>query len=165
MLIYHVSLCLFPCPSLIFCYFVFYSKMDLQSINDAAKMFMAKLFKAKKFMVKISRTIWPVLDLQWGLPALALFPLLRVPWPHSWIFDQGWTGLTSGSFSLQVLLLEVSPGQMKVQHPVKSLGCVTTTRPGVKPSLFSWLQVTQLEFQFSSGYLPWKEGIYCFEKN
>lgn len=38
--------------------------MDLQSINDAAKMFMTKLFKAKKFMVKIPRTLWPVLDLQ-----------------------------------------------------------------------------------------------------
>lgn len=101
-----------------FCYFVFYSKMHLQLINDAAKMVMAKLFKAKKFM-KIPRTIWPGPDPQALFsPALALFPLFSMT---SLIFDQGWTGLTSGSFSLQALLLEVSPGQMKVQHPVKSL--------------------------------------------
>lgn len=74
-----------------------------------------------------------------------------ISWPNT-----AWTGeaLASGPALLLALLLDVCPGQTEVWSPVKSLNSVTTSRPEVTTSLFSWLQATELEFQFGSGYLP-----------
>lgn len=68
----------------------FTAKCNLQLINDAAKMVMAKLFKAKKFMVKIPRTIWPG-----ARPPVRLYFLL--PWLY--FLSSVFHDLTAGSLT------------------------------------------------------------------
>lgn len=105
--------------------------------------------------------IWTMPDFLWGRPALVSFPVLcasRSSQLALWFPDLMLPELGKASpqilLSLLALLLAVFPGQTEVWHPGKSLGCVTASWPEVEPSLFSRLQVSKLEFQLGSGYLP-----------